>query len=283
MRLLLRDFRTKRFWRWFSVQTFAAVGLFALILEVANDIAGHLPLTGWRLAVVIAVVSLGYGLARAWPRPIRQVYNAPNVQIEVVEGDLLEQDCSIVVGTCDTFDTSVPSVIAKSSVQGQVLDRLYGGDVNQLDQEITDALESLASVDTIEKPGKRAKYGIGAIATLRKASAHLYLLAYCEMNKQNQASTTPDAIWRSLGALWQEVSRTANGAFVAIPVLGGGQSRVSHMLPAQDSIRFIALSFMFACRNGKVCDGLRIVVRPVDFERLDRLELQAFLSSLKNS
>lgn len=280
---LVHDLRTWRFWRWFLVQTFSAVGVLAVFLEVTNFIAGSLPVDGWPLAITIAVVAVMYGLVRAWPRPIRQEYNSPNTTIEIMKGDLFDQDCNIVVGTCDTFDTSVPNVIAGGSVQGQALDRLYGGDIVQLDRELAIALRGRAIEGTIQKAGKTDKYGVGAVATLRNASHRLYFLAYSEMNEHNEAQSTPDGIWRSLASLWDEVSRTANGSSVAVPVIGGGQSRLSQVIPAQDSIRFIILSFMFASRTKKVCDQLRIVVRSSDFDRLDRLELQAFLSSLRPS
>ena len=70
---------------------------------------------------------------------------------------------------------------------------------------------------------------------------------------------------------------------VSVPVIGGGQARLASVLPAQDSIRLIALSSMFASRTKKVCDELRIVVHPNDYEKLDRMELQSFLSSLRPS
>lgn len=283
MKDLATDLRTLRFWRWFLVQTFSAVGVLAVLLEVINFIVGSVPLKGWPLAVGIAVISIGYGLVRAWPRPISQQYNSPKTTIEIVKGDLFTQDCNIVVGTCDTFDTAVPNVIAKGSVQGQALDRLYGGDLQQLDLELASALQGSPIEGSIQKPGKTNKYGVGAVATLRHRSHRLYFLAYSEMNGDNEAQSTPDAIWRSLASLWDAVSKTANGSPVAIPVIGGGQSRLSQVMPAQDSIRFIVLSFMFASRAKKVCDELRIIVRPVDFDRLDRLELQAFLSSLRSS
>ncbi len=63
---------------------------------------------------------------------------------------------------------------------------------------------------------------------------------------------------------------------------GHGQARLSSVLPAQDAIRFTLLSFMFASRNSKVCDELRIVVRSDDYRKLDGLELQSFLSSLRS-
>lgn len=283
MRDLIHDLRTWRFWRWFLIQAFSAVGALAVLLEIINFITGRLPIEGWSLAITIAVVSIGYGLVRAWPRPIRQEYNSPNTTIEIVKGDLFSQECNIVVGTCDTFDTSVPNVIAKNSVQGQALERLYGGDTGQLDRELAAALQGMVVETTIQKSGKTEKYGIGTVASLRNGSHRLYFLAYTEMNEANQAQSTPDGIWRSLASLWDEVSRTANGTAVAIPVIGGGQSRLSQVMPAQDSIRFIIMSFMFASRTEKVCDQLRVVVRPKDFDRLDRLELQAFLSSLRPS
>lgn len=280
---LVHDLRTWRFWRWFLIQAFSAVGVLAVLLEIINFIFGRLPIDGWSLAITIAVVSIGYGLIRAWPRPIRQEYNSPNTTIDIVKGDLFGQDCNIVVGTCDTFDTSIPHIIAKSSVQGQALERLYGGDTEQLDRELATALQGKTVERTIPKSGKTEKYGVGTVATLRNGSHRLYFLAYSEMNEDNEAQSTPDGIWRSLASLWEEVSRTANGTPVAIPVIGGGQSRLSQVMPAQDSIRFIVMSFMFASRTKKVCDQLRVVVHPRDFDRLDRLELQAFLSSLRPS
>ena len=108
-------------------------------------------------------------------------------------------------------------------------------------------------------------------------------MAYTELNEHNEAHASPDGLWKSLSSLWREISRTANGETVAIPVIGGGQARVSQVVPAQDSIRLTILSFMFASRTKKVCDELRIVVRPQDFDRLDRLQLQSFLNSMRAS
>ena len=151
MRDLAHDLRTWRFWRWFLIQTFSAIGVLAVLLELTSFVVGVLPVGGWPLAIIIATVSIGYGLVRAWPRPISQEYNSPNTRIEIVKGDLFAQDCNIVVGTCDTFDTSVPNVIAKNSVQGQALERLYGSDTDQLDRELAAALQDKAVTATIQK------------------------------------------------------------------------------------------------------------------------------------
>ena len=118
---------------------------------------------------------------------------------------------------------------------------------------------------------------------LTESGRKLFFVAYTYMNEQNQARGTADGIWKSLLNLWAEVSKYGNGGTVSISVIRGGQARIAQILPAQDSIRFIALSFMLASRREKVSDELRIIVRPTDYNRLDRLELQSFLSSLRPS
>src|SRR5664280_3647476 len=132
-----KDLKKWRFWRWFLVHGFSAVGALVVLLEVIDFVLpGGLPLDGWPLATGIVAAAVGYGLVRAWPRPIEQDFDSPQTCIRIVKGDLFAQDCHLVIGTCDTFDTLVPEVIAKGSIQGQALDRLYGGDVAQLDREL---------------------------------------------------------------------------------------------------------------------------------------------------
>ena len=78
-----------------------------------------------------------------------------------------------------------------------------------------------------------------------------------------------DNLWTSLASLWTAVTDHANGAPLAIPIFGGDLSRISQVLPAQDSVRLIALSFMFACRRQPVCERLDIVVQGRDAANLD--------------
>ncbi|MGQ9411416.1 macro domain-containing protein [Mycolicibacterium gilvum] len=97
------------------------------------------------------------------------------------------------------------------------------------------------------------------------------------------SNTRGQVPWISLNRLWVAIARSSNGRTVCMPVIGGGMSRMSSIVPTQDSLRFTILSFMFASRKNLVCSELRIVMRPEDYEKLDRLELQSFLTSLKPS
>jgi hypothetical protein len=194
------------------------------------------------------MVSLAYGGVRSLPAPVGQDYETPNIRVGVVEGDLLQRSGHLVIGMTTTFDTRTPHIISASSLQGQFLHRVYADDVAEFDRGLDQALSATAPVGTIEKPGKRVRYPLGTVAVLHHGAPSYFCLAYCEMNAANEARTTVDGIWDSLDSLWRAVSVHANGGTVSVPVIGGGQARLSQVLPAQDAIRFVILSFVLTSR-----------------------------------
>lgn len=281
---IFQDLRTWRFWRHFLTKSFVCLGGLSTVLQTSNVINPQVTFfQGMPFLLWVIAVSLIGGLIWSWPRRITQDYETPKTKISIVKGDILTETTHLVIGTNDTFDTETPIIISKESLQGQALQVLYGGDLKELDAQLAIALAGKPTVGTIAKAGKQTQYGVGTIATVKYAPRLIFFLAYCEMDAYNTAHSTPDKVWKSLLLLWDEVSKKSNGGTVSIPVIGGGQARLSSIVPAQDAIRFTVLSFMFASRGAKVCDELRIVVRPEDYMKLDRLELQSFLSSLRSS
>ncbi|MDE0803138.1 MAG: DUF6430 domain-containing protein [Acidimicrobiales bacterium] len=279
-----RDLRTRRFWRSFALHAFAFGGFVAALLQVYDlfqpDAISESALP---LPLVVAALAIAYAVARSWPRPVEQQYSRPSTQIRVVVGDLFDQDANLVIGMATTFDTAVPHVISKRSVQGQFLERIYSSDTAALDAALAEALAATEPTGSVEKDGKSATYPVGTIAVIRQNRKHYFCAAYTEMDEQNVAHGSVPGVWRSLENLWDEVRARSNGDPIAMPVIGGGQARMSHVLPAQDSIRLIALSFILASRDSRVCERLDIVVREGDVPALDMLELQAFLTSLQES
>ncbi|WP_433475014.1 macro domain-containing protein [Spirillospora sp. CA-142024] len=219
---------------------------------------------------------------------MRQQYKSPNTEIHIVEGDLFEQEGNIVIGMTDTFDTEIPHIIDEKGVQAQLLTRVYRNDIRALDRALEQGLapynESHRFTPQDAKPGKQVAYPVGTVVAISPSIRRLYFcVAYTEMNKRNEVRGSVDRVWRSLNNLWDEVRAKGNGDPISVAVIGGGQARISQYFPAQDSIRFIALSYIFASRKEKVADRLNIVVRSSDVDNLDMLELQAFLRSLKPS
>lgn len=284
-RALWRDLGNRRFLLRSVTTLFAWIGVVAAlgqVLEWAFSFSKH----GWWSTSVIAVAAIGIPVAiwHAWPRPIEEHYETANTRIRVVRGDLLDFDTDdIVIPTCDTFDTAPPRIIASSSLQAQALSRVYHNDIARLDADIAAALAGAQPVGSVEKEGKTVRYEVGTVAAIDHPSRKLYFVAITKMDENNNVQGTPDGLWISLNRLWEQIARSSNGRMVCMPVIGGGMSRISSIVPTQDSLRFTILSFMFASRQRRVCEELRIVLQPADYERLDRLELQAFLTSLKPS
>ena len=188
----------------------------------------------------------------------------------------------MAVGVCDTFDTASP-YISDRSVQWQFQSKEFGGDLARLDAEIEAALANTARAGDINKNGNTVRYPIGTVVPIGALPRRHYLVAYSWMDELNKAASSVDALWTSLGNLWQAVRVGSNGAPISMPVIGGGQSGLSASLPAEDAIRLTVLSFMIAARVAPVCDELRIVAQPAMYDKLNQPELQAFLSSLKRA
>ena len=285
MRELLQDIRTKRFWVKYLTKTLALLGtVTAVVKGMVALFPTHADLfSGGAIFVVALVLCALIGLGLTWPRPIECDYEAPQTKIKIIKGDIFDQPDNLVVGITNSFDTETPHIIERKSLLGQAIDRLYGGDFKRLDADLTTALAGRPIIGEIAKLGKQYLYELGTVVAVSNGPRKVFFSAYAQMNVNNTAGTQIEILTKSLYSLWDEFVAQGNCQPLAITPWGGGPSRISSVLPAQDSIRLIILSFMFASRKQKVSDELTVVVPEPVFKKLDRLELQAFLSSFRNS
>ena len=245
---------------------FAAIGACA----IAVGILAPLDPLWWQGQLWIVALALGsavlwaaLGLIRLEPR---QKYRE-NVTIRLVVGDLFEQGESAVVGMTTTFDTLVPDVIAPGSVQGVLLERVYGGSCSRLDADLDAALETSVPVGTLEKPGKRVAYRLGTVVTLPpRGRIRYYCAAYTQMDSQNRATGSIRGLLDALDNCWEAADEQGNGAPICVPLIGQGQSRIPE-LTAELSVRLIAFSFLLRSRRSRFASELRIVVHPLRVRR----------------
>ncbi|MGW6955671.1 macro domain-containing protein [Streptomyces chartreusis] len=282
---ITRDLRNQRFWRGLGFHGFAALGIFSVALSLFDlfspDTLGKFNLPE---ILVLPAAALAYALWKSWPYPVEQHYSSPDTKVRLVTGDLFDQNANLVIGMSDFFDVETPHIIAENSVQGQFLSRVYRHDVSALRADLNSALAGKAPIETgVTKPGNSTRYALGTVACVRRHRTHYFCVAYTAMDGNNNVSTSIGVLWEALEKLWNEVRSRSNGDPVAAPIIGLGQSGMSTILPIQDAIRFLILSFMFASRHQRVCEELVIVIRPQDERRIDMLEIQDFLLSLKKS
>ncbi len=281
--LRVSDVLSLRFWRQFLGSCFALIGVVAACAGLYDVLFPNtVEKAGLAGALVTLAAAVAYGVFRAWPRVVEETYGSPNTTIRIVPGDLFDQDAHLVIGMSDTFDTA-PGIIAQNSLQAVFLRRMLSGNAGDFDHRLGVALaaEGIVSTGSISKPGKTAQYPLGTVATVDVGPRKSFCVAYSQMNAANEARATIDGVLASLSSLWKAVCRHSNGDTVAMPVIGRGQSRLSQHLSTADAIRMQVLSFWLASREEYRCGELRIVVLPDEYDKLDRGDIQQFLTSLK--
>lgn len=217
--------------------------------------------------------------------PIHHRLSSLDVTVNIVAGDLFDQDTHIAVGFSDTFDTSIldDRIIHSSSVQGQLLRRVYADDQAQLDEQLDAALAGV-SPEHVEsrrdKPyGKLVRYPLGTVAVLGQPRRLIFAVAYGRMGNDLVARAPVEDLWPCLTKLWEAVYRHGQRGPLSVPLMGSGLARIDS-LDRGNLLRLILLSFVAYSRLRLICHELRIVIAPGDVDRVDLAGMMDFLETL---
>jgi Domain of unknown function (DUF6430) len=189
------------------------------------------------------------------------------------------------VGFSDTFDidTTNDLVISKASLQGQLIDRIYGGQTNRIEAELAAALRDKGPESTERRAAKRAgklkRYPIGTVATLGTPARRIFAVAYSRMGNDLVAESTVDRLWRSLDSLWDAVYQNGQLRPVAVPLVGAELARIDN-LDRESLLKMMLLSFVARSRERVISRELVVVIHPRDYDKINMLEMEAFLRTL---
>jgi hypothetical protein len=267
------------------VRIHSELGRFDLALPVAERLAAEFPDTSDATADLAAVRD---GLRRRYgDQLLRRELPDLRTSIVIIRGDLFEQgDANLVIGFSDTFDvdTRQDLVISRASLQGQLIDRLYGGDVAALDRELRRGLRSVTPVgretSRTKARGKRIRYPLGTVVPIPLGGRRLFATAYSRLGNDLVAHAQPQDLATALDRVWASVAVFGQLAPVAVPMMGSGLSRVTEFGPEQ-LISLIVDSFVRGCReHHTVAPQLRIVLRPTDIERVDMTRVAREISTV---
>lgn len=229
------------------------------------------------LAVAALVVAGVFAVVRARPKPVNQEYEA-GFFVEVSVGNILDEQAIIAIGMCDTFDVDPPH-IAPSSLQGQFLVRTWNGDSAGLKAALQVGLGDVSLPADALKEDSRAVYPIGTVAPVSREGRLYLCVAYSSMDPNSNARASLAGMTQSLYSLWDAVNRHSNGAEVAVPLVGQGQSRLN-ALPPEAALRLIAMTYVLRSNSERVGRGLKIVLLPSDARRVDLREFARYLRTL---
>lgn len=218
------------------------------------------------------------------------VPGADGGDLVVVRGDLFDQeDANLVVGFTDTFDTATEQdlVISRDSVQGQLVERLFGGRRKLLDDRIQAGLRAFTPLRT-ERPqdkprGRRVRYPLGTTVPLPVSGRRVFAVAYSRLGNDLVARSAPADLRVCLDSLWPAVARYGMYKPVAIPLIGSGLARIVELDRTQ-LLFMIVESFAAHCRREPTtAPELRIVIRPADLERTDLSALGTYLRTSRHA
>lgn len=272
-----------------SLFALRALSAFGLVSGVVGFLAAVLDTFPNRPLMFVGVALAGcvvWGLGRTYPRArLEREFAHPEMIVRVIVGDLFDQETHIVVGFTDTFDTSTRGdrVINKASVQGQLVDRVFDGDVGRLDSSLRSSLTGVLPISTelrTAKPrGKRHRYPMGTVVVLSEHPRLTFAVALSRMGNDLVAQSSIDELWVALGQVWDAVRRHGQRGAVSIPLIGSGLSRVD-ALDRDNLARMILLSFVAHSRHALVARELRLVIHPTDVHRMDLIAVNTFLRTL---
>jgi hypothetical protein len=279
----------RRFASVFAGNVLAAFGGVSALVQFVGQLFPHaLPHPG-AITVASVFLCLSWGILSAYPlRRAPRVFGFPQMTIIIEAGNLFERTGHLVVGFTDTFDTGIGpgEPIRAGSVQGQLLEKVYEGDVECLDLDLLRALRGVRPVGREKgsrKPrGKLLRYPLGTVAVLDHDGSEerlVFALAYSRIDNGGVAQSSVEWLSIGLDRLWEAVFRRAHQEPVAMPLIGSGLARLS-FLDQGSLLRMILLSFVLRCRERRVCRELRIVLAPADLARIDMTEIAVFLRAL---
>ncbi len=216
---------------------------------------------------------------------LRREFPGLGVTVVVRSGDLfVEAGANLVVGFADTFDTATENdaVISRASVQGQLLDRVYGGDRGQLDRALSQALAAVQPVvveSARDKPrGKRRRYAVGTVATLPLDGRRVFALVLCRQDRDLVTRSSADELRLALERLWESVRRQGLLRPAAMPLVGSGLSRVA--LSREQLMIMIIDTFLRSCAAERSAPELRIVLPPDGLRQIRLSDVARFVEAL---
>lgn len=241
-----------------------AFGSLWLLTEIASFFSEKASVTIRSYWFVFLAIGIGLAIYRLWPKKIYayKLFNR-DVCLEIVIGDILKQDGSLVIGSNTSFITN-PIEISPKSVQGLYTKKYFPSGTQALDAQIRQAFPIIPT-------------RIGSTVAIQHDGHRAYLCAIASIGPTGVAKSSIEELREALASLWSFIGDSGEKDTLNIPVLGSGFSRIK--LNRESLIKEIVRSFVAATSEMTFCDGLRIIIHPSDVKKykMDIGELVEFV------
>lgn len=265
-----------------------AFGIIWLIIEFPSSVNASAKSFfddfGNNTLIYSCLISFVCGAYNIWPkRKLSKKFNASNTAIEIVVGDIFEQEGNFAIGSSNFYDTNFD--IANLSLKSQLINKCFNSDTVHIDRLISQSLDEqqiIGILDTQKTNGKNLKYPIGTVVKLSQNNRFIFTLVISELifeGTRKHTTSSPELLNNALNKFWEFLKTEGRMNSIAVPVFGSGLARIN--LSYKLLMQSIILSFVTFSKTTRITDKLTIVVSekcysPKDFEEVDR-----FLDSIE--
>jgi hypothetical protein len=268
-----KSISTWSFWRYAllsgdaSAKLLATLGVLYLFMEIL-DFFGIYTKDQYSSYAIFPMLVFAIGYVLITRRPIMKVYyKLPNKDyvVEVRIGDVFDGSNDVIVSTNTTFDTSMANgLIATESLQGQVANRFFQSNTDEIDKQLENELANAPSRQRKNAPGKKLEYPMGTVARVRSHGRIFYFVAMSQLNANGTASSSLRDVEDALEKLWAYIVSHGELKNLSVPLMGTGRGRTGY--PRKKMVDKIAQSFADGSKDKIFSNRLSIVVRPEDAE-----------------
>lgn len=273
-----RDILSTAYLVWTSLELFCSLVTYFSSFDLSIARQGYL---GFGL---VLLVGLAYGFWHCRPFTTFVFTDHSGLDLAVRVGDVFEEHGNLVVGMSDCFDTKIGTVISQESLQGQLVGRLYGGDVDRFEKDVKSALKTLSIVpvtDPTKKSGKCSRYPLGTTIVLSSGSRKIFAPAYATMGSNLMARSTIGDMWKTLGGLWDIVRANGDMQPLVMPIIGTDRARVEGVNNKyQTMAKLILLSYVLFARTQPIAKSFILMVSAADASQIDFYDLRDFLTHI---
>ncbi|WP_426281106.1 macro domain-containing protein [Sphingomonas sp. NFX23] len=188
-------------------------------------------------------------------------------------GNIFDEATDWIVAVNEYFDSTLGDIVASTSLHGQVISRVYGGNEQSFRADVDKALDGYQGVTEARAKGHPIRYPLGTVAVIKNGPHKIYLMALTRTDAvTHRANSTVPILWDALGAALAAVDRAGNGAPLAMPLIGNG--RASLNIAPQHLLRLIALKIVDASRSHDLPRKMTVNLSDDCFEHLDIVEIK---------
>lgn len=221
--------------------------------------------------VAIIVVSFVYSAYKIW-RPRSVVIAVPlcGVSVEIMFGDIFEQDGVVAIPVNEFFDSDIGLLVSAKSLHGKLLERFFGGHPDAFDRQIATNLSGKSTDVIIRQQGKGHRFPIGTGTAIEAGQRRFLVFALSRTDIATcKARADVQQMFMALAGLWKIARAELGGDVLNIPLVGSGLSGVG--LPARELLNIIVLLFSDETKKQIVTHKLRIVL---DWGRVSEVDLR---------